>query len=438
MSPFLQLFSNEHKQFQRLSNQGQKFALSVFLYNVIHPIAAIFINAFLWRETQDVLIVALFNLAYFSTLPIGFYLNGQFLKHLSVKRLYFLGTVLRALFVALLIFFPVVDQIAVVLFGLGYGISSGVFFSNKNLLTIELTTSSNRMYFSSIDFITQTMSNFIIPIAIGALLVFGVNNNLYSAQQGYYIVAIAMLLISFYMGSLIKKIHIKTPTVSNIVLQNGTHQWNCARGITALIGLLTGMSMFLPILIVLSYVGKEDALGLVQSVSAIISGVVMYSIARSLNTKYRIRVIAASIILFLIAASSLAFYFNPTGIFIFIAFLTLAQQLLFAETNSVILDLVDRENLNQDNKYMYVFDLEMVLNIGRVTSILLFVAYVKTFSVDFAMQYTPFFFAIALFAIIFLAKIIEERKEVIADASELAETYAESTIRIDKSMKNLR
>ncbi len=236
-----------------------------------------------------------------------------------------------------------------------------------------------------------------------------------------------MILISFYMGSLIKKIRIKTPVVSNIVLQNGTHQWNCARGITGLLGLLTGMSMFLPIIIVLNYVGKEDALGLVQSVSAIISGVVMYSIARSLNTKYRVRVIAASVVLFLLATVSLAFYFNPTGIFIFIAFLTLAQQLLFAETNSVILDLVDRENVNQDNKYMYIFDLEMVLNIGRVISILIFVAYVKTFSVAFAMQYTPFFFAIALFAIIFLAKIIEDRKEVIADVSELAETYVDNS-----------
>ncbi len=423
MGPLKLLFKNEHKQFQRLSNQGQKFALSVFLYNIIHPIAAIFINAFLWRETQDVMIVALFNLAYFSSLPIGFYFNGQLLKHLSVKRLYFLGTVLRAGFAGLLIFFPIVDQLSVVLFGLGFGLSSGVFFSNKNLLTIELTNSSNRMYFSSIDFITQTISNIIIPLTIGALLVFGMNHNLYSAQQGYNLVAVGMILISFYIGSLIKKIHIKTPVISNIVLQNGTHQWNCARGITALLGLLTGMSMFLPIIIVLIYVGKEDALGIVQSVSAIISGVIMYSVARSLNTKYRLHVIALSIALFVLAAASLAFYFNPTGIFIFIAFLTLAQQLLFAETNSVILDLVDRENVNQDNKYMYVFDLEMVLNIGRVTSILIFAAYVKIFSVDFALQYTPFFFAVALGAIVFLAKIIEDRKEVIADASELVKTY---------------
>ncbi|MBA3724577.1 MAG: hypothetical protein H0W89_06880 [Candidatus Levybacteria bacterium] len=425
-------FSNERKQFQRLSKQGQKFALSIFLYNIIHPIFAIFINAFLWRQTEDVMIVALFNLSLFCMLPVGFYINGQLLKHFSVKNLYFAGAVFRSSLIALLIFYPAVTQFAVIFFGLGYGLSSGIFFSNKNLLTVELTKSSNRMYFSSLDFLSQTVNNIFIPMALGALLVLGSNNGLYSAQQGYYIVAILMISLSFYMGSAIKKIDIKTPTVANIVLQNGSHQWNCARGITALLGLLTGISMFLPAIIVLSYVGKEDTLGLMQSVAAIISGIIMYTIARSINTKYRVGMITVSIMSLFIASATLAFSFNATGIFLFIAIMTIAQQILFAETNSVILDLIDRENTDQDNKYMYIFDLEMVLNVGRVTSIMFFVFYTKNFSPDFAMQYTPLFFSVALIAIIILAKTIEVRAEVPLRHTELAESYVTKQSTINK------
>jgi YQGE family putative transporter len=415
---------NEYKQFHRLSKQGQKFALSMFLYNIIHPIFTIFINAFLWRQTQDVMIVALFNLAMFCTLPIGFYGNGHLLKRFSVKKLFFAGAILRAFLVALIIFSPMVTELSIVLFGLSYGFAQGIFWSNKNLLTVELTTSANRIYFSSIDFISQTINNIIIPSAIGALLVFGTNNQLYSVQQGYYIVAIAMILLSFLMGSAIKKINVKTPEIGNIVLQNGTRQWNFARGITALIGLLTGISGFLPILIILSYVGNEDSLGLVQSIAAVVSGIIMYSIARSINTRFRVKMVAVSIVTLFLASVILAFSFNPTGIFIYFALMTIATQLLFAETNSIILDLIDRENVEQDNKYMYVFDLEMVLNVGRVTGIMFFVFYSKTFSADFAMQYTPMFFAIALGAIVILAKAIEDRKDVIADSSEYVESYA--------------
>jgi MFS transporter, YQGE family, putative transporter len=419
-------FYNEQKQFQRLSKQGQKFALSIFLYNTIHPVFAIVTNAFLWRQTQDVMIVALFNLSMFCMLPIGFYLNGQLLKRYSIKKIFFAGAILRAILVASMIFFPLVNQVSIVVFGLLFGFASGLFWSNKNLLNVELTTSSNRMYFSSLDFITQTINNIIIPSAIGALLVFGTNHSLYTPQHGYYIVAVLLIALSFLMGSLIKKINVKTPDISNIILQNGSQQWNCARGITALLGLLTGTSMFLPILIVLRYIGNEDTLGVVQSIAAVVSGIIMYSIARSINTRFRIPMIAASVVTMVIGSGIMAFYFNPTGIFIYFALITVAQQILFAETNSVIYDLIDRENQHEDNKYKYVFDLEMVLNIGRVTGIMFFVFYTKTFSSTFAMQFTPLFFAIALGAIILLAKMIEDRKEAVAqEPAELAESYAQ-------------
>jgi MFS transporter, YQGE family, putative transporter len=423
---FKRVLQNEQKQFQRLSKQGQKFALSIFLYNIIHPVFSIFINAFLWRQTQDVMIVALFNLAMFCLLPIGFYFNGHLLKRFSVKRLFFAGALFRAFLIAILMFFPMANVMWIVIFGIGYGFASGLFWSNKNLLTVELTTSSNRMYYSSLEFITQTINNIIIPSAIGALLVYGTNNNVYTTQQGYYVVAGILIVLSFFMGTLIKKINAKTPDISNIVLQNATPQWNAARGITGLLGLLTGTSMFLPILIVLQYVGREDTLGLVQSIAAVVSGVIMYSIARSINTRYRIPMITASIVTMIIGAGAMALFFNPTGIFIYFALLTVAQQILFAETNSVIYDLIDRENKEEDNKYKYVFDLEMVLNVGRVTGIMFFVFYTKNFSPEFAMQFTPLFFAVTLTAIIFLAKVIEDRKEAVAEQPELAESYATS------------
>lgn len=94
------------------------------------------------------------------------------------------------------------------------------------------------------------------------------------------------------------------------------------------------------------------------------------------------------------------------------------------ETSSIILDLVDRETTVSDQKYKYVFDLEMVLNVGRVTGIMFFVFYIKTFSTAFAMQFTPLFFAIALGAIVILAKYIEDRKDAYVEQQELAESYA--------------
>lgn len=415
---------NEYKHFKKLSKQGQKFALAIFVYNAINPIFLIFINAFLWRQTHDVLAVALFNLAMFCTLPIGFYLNGQLLKHYSVKKLYFSGAIIRALLIATLIFYPMINNVAIILFGIGYGLASGLFWANKNLLTVEITSSSNRIYFSSLDFLSQTANNIVIPAVIGWLLIFGPTNHLYTSNQGYYAVAVALIIFSSGLGFIIKQIKVETPQVSNIILTNATTQWNFARGITALLGMISGITTFLPALLVLQFIGKEDTLGVIQSLAAIISGIIMYAIARSFNTQYRIQMISLSLVALFISTLILVFFFNPTGIFIFISLMTIAHQILMVETSSIILDLVDRETTVSDQKYKYVFDLEMVLNVGRVTGIMFFVFYIKTFSTAFAMQFTPLFFAIALGAIVILAKYIEDRKDAYVEQQELAESYA--------------
>lgn len=418
-------FVHEHKQFQKLSKGGQKFLLSLFLYNIINPIFAIFINAFIWRESQDVMMVALFNLAWMCVIPLGFYLNGVMLKRYSVRKMYFIGSLLRSSLIALLIFFPAVNPLMIVLFGLGYGLTSGIFFSNKNLLTVELTNSSNRIYFQSLDFISQTITSILVPLAIGSLIVFGSDLALYSPKEAYYAIAVVMILFSLFLGSIIKKISIKHPDISNIILQHGSHQWNFARGINFMMGMLSGLTLFLPVTIVLSYIGQEDTLGIVQSITAVVCAVTLYLLARSINTRFRVEVITASIIAMIIGSAILAFYFNPVGIFIYFALMTLTHQILMVEVNSIILDLMDRENTAYDHKYKYVFDLELVLNVGRVTGIMFFAFYMKIFSQAFSMQYISLFISVALIAVIILAKAIEQHKETTISEHDLAESYAD-------------
>lgn len=417
-------FFHEHKQFQKLSTGGQKLLLSLFLYSLINPIFQIFINAFIWRQTQDVILVALFNLSWMSIIPLGFYINGLLLKRYSVKRMYFLGAVIRSALVALLIFFPAINPMQIVLFGLGYGFTSAIFFSNRNLLVLELTNSSNRIYFQSLDFISQTVSNIFVPLVIGSLIIFGTDLTLYTPQEAYYAIAIGMILFSLLMGIFVNKITIKTPDISNIVLHHGSQRWNFARGIHFLMGLLSGITLFLPVLIILSNVGQEDSLGQIQSITAVICSLVLYGTARTINTRFRIQMILMSILAMIVGSSLLAFYFNPVGIFVYFGLMTLTHQMLMVQTNSLILDVIDEENTAYDHKYKYIFDLELVLNVGRVTGIMFFACYIKLFTQDFAMQYTSLFVSIALIAIIILAKTIEENKVLQTSTHDLAESYA--------------
>lgn len=369
-------------------------------------------------------VVALYNLALFSMLPIGFYLNGHLLKRISIKRLYFAGALFRALAIALLIFSPHITNLYIIFFGMCLGLLSGIFWSNRNLLNVKLTNSQNRIYFTSLDFISGTVTGILIPMLIGWFIMFGKSYQLYTPVQGYYAVTFITIAITILLGKFIKKINVTTPDITKVIHRGACFKWNCARGVAALFGLVNGIFAFFPVLLVMTYLGKEDTLGIVQSVTAVITGILMYSIARSISNRYRLQMIAASIGLSLFGALFMSISFTPLSIFIFIALITMSQTLLYTAAYAVIFDLIDRENTNRDDSYAYVFDIEMFLNVGRVAGILLFFYFIYQISTDFALRYTPLIFGIVQIAIVYLTKTIEANREVPAISAELAQAPA--------------
>lgn len=113
--------------FKKLHADAQSLILSIFLRDLIGPILSIFINAFLWRQSQDLILVALFNLAFFLTIPLGFYLNGVLLKLFSPGRLYFVSLLFSGIVAAGLIFLPSISYSIVFTFGILEGLFSGIY-----------------------------------------------------------------------------------------------------------------------------------------------------------------------------------------------------------------------------------------------------------------------------------------------------------------------
>lgn len=396
----------------------------MFLYNSIHPIYVIFITAFIWRASQDVILVALFNLASFAMLPIGFYCNGLMFKYVSMKRLFFGGNLLRALLIVGLVFAPSLNTFGILLFGIVFGWLGGFFWSNRNLLSIKVTNPTNRIYFSTLDYLSQTFNNIAVPVLVGYFIVFGTQHQLYTPIQGYYGVAIVTVILSVAMMLTIKKITVTTPQIAQIIHRHAGDSWNAARGVIVLQGMLGGIFTFLPVILVLTHIGNENALGSLQSIAAVISGLVMYTIARSINTKFRVRMIAIAATLTIIASLILAIFYNTFSIFLFVMTVTVSLQIFNTENFSLIYDLIDKENAVNDRRYSYVFDTELFLNIGRGISITLFLFYIQTTSIDFALRYTTLFISLAVLGMIYLAKIVDSKSP---ETNDLAPAYSKDS-----------
>ena len=93
----------------------------------------------------------------FLGLPLGFYFNGLLLRKFSSSLLYIFGLLLMGVSVTGIIFTSPHQIVTVALFGFIYGISLGIFWANRNLLTLITTTSENRIYFSGIESSSATI-----------------------------------------------------------------------------------------------------------------------------------------------------------------------------------------------------------------------------------------------------------------------------------------
>src|ERR1700733_11718355 len=101
MNVLITLFQKEKQHFEKLHDQTQHLLVSIFLFALISPLFGLFINAFLWRESQDFVKIAAYNLIGYFFVPFGFYLNGYLLKKFSSNRMYLFGILLQAIAAAL-------------------------------------------------------------------------------------------------------------------------------------------------------------------------------------------------------------------------------------------------------------------------------------------------------------------------------------------------
>src|SRR5205823_2325237 len=106
-----------------------------------------------------------------------------------------------------------------------------------------------------------------VPVFVGWFIVAGSSVHLYSPIQGYQITTVFMLLIIAAMGAVAITIQITLKPPKHLWLKSATASWRKFQAFTFVLGLLRGVNAFVPSLMVITLVGKEDTIGLIQSLS---------------------------------------------------------------------------------------------------------------------------------------------------------------------------
>ena len=128
MRKFLyQRLINEYNNFLRLSLNNRRLLLSYIFFLISYPFHEIFVNAYLWRQTEGIELLLVYNIFSFVGLPIGFFINGFLLKTFNIKSLYLSGLIIQATTVISLVFFENFNYLNIAIYGMSAGFGSALF-----------------------------------------------------------------------------------------------------------------------------------------------------------------------------------------------------------------------------------------------------------------------------------------------------------------------
>lgn len=367
----------------------RQLLISFFLYSTAYPIISIFINAYIWRNNNNLSSLVFFRMGQFMMVPIIFYINGLLLKKFKINKLYFFGSVVISVSVVLIVFIKNNTLLGFLIMGVLLGAGTGFYWSNRNYLTIKETDEKNRSYFLGLLFSYATLVGLVVTFSVGWLIVFGLSYQL--------LVTAAFVLITM-SGFMVLKNSFSTPKIKKLLINRPSAAWQKKRLVHLGLGLVEGLSFFIPSLLILSLLGNEGILGTLTALSSILSAVLIYYYGRKSkigdHKKYFIFFVIVNFVLSLL----LALFFQKYVVILFTLLNGLIINFLWLTAMPLVMKNIDLDSFNREEiRFSYIFDSEIFLNIGRVSGCLLCLFIAFEFNDLFALRYSPLILAVIQF-----------------------------------------
>lgn len=404
----------EIRFFNEMPRDMRILLLTNLIYALVLPVIEIFVSAYIMRSLNSSTAVILYQMTVFTGIPITFILNGFLLRRFSVKGLYSLGMILSGISISAMMFLDDITMFEVGVSGLLMGISYGFFWSNRDFLAIETTEDSNRNYYYGLETFFYTITGITVPAAIGSLFVINANTHLFGEDPTsvYRVITMAVFLLTVISSIVIHRGDFKNPKVDRIIYFKFNQLWRKLLVLSSLKGLTQGYLVTVPAILILRLVGEEGALSSVQSISGVVTAIVLYILGRISKPQHRIYIFSLGYVIFFIGALTHGLLFSSFGVIVFIMCKVLYQPLhdiaYFPIQMKVINYLSD---LTHRSEFSYIVNHEFGLYVGRFLGLTLFIVLDYFISESFAIRYSIVVIGIIQMLSIPLAKkIIQESK----------------------------
>lgn len=389
--------------------------LTNLIYGLVGPIIELFIGAYIMRNSNDLSLVVIFQLAVYTGIPLTFGINGWLLNRVPIAWLYSLGMLLSGISMTAMMTLHELDTLGVFFAGLIMGLSYGFFWANRDFLALNTTKDGNRNYYYGIETFFYTTTGIVVPLGAGAFIAATELNGWFSGNinVAYYCLTAFVFALSALASVLVHRGEFQNPKRAPFLFLKFDRLWNKMLALASLKGVAQGYIVTAPTMLILSLVGKEGSLGLVQGIAAALSAVLLYALGRMTTSEHRLRIYFIGCALFVLGALFNAVLYSSLGVMLFMVCLLFARPLLdiaYFPTQLKVIDVVaEKEGRNE---FSYIFNHEFGLFIGRLFGCGLFIVLARYVSDYIALRYALLVIAVVHLGGWFMMRNIMREKEM--------------------------
>jgi len=351
---------------------GGLYSLSVALSNT-------FVNIYLWKQTGKYSDIALYNLSIVVLQPLTFILAGRWAKKIDRVIVLRIGVIFLAMFYLSVLITGTNASTYLLLLGSLLGIGYGFYWLAYNVLTFEITEPETRDFFNGFLGILTSAGGMIGPIAAGIII------TRFEKFTGYTFVfglSLALFALAVFMSFSLKPRPAAGRYCFKRILEERklNENWRLITNAHFFQGLREGTFLFVISVFVYISTGSEMALGTFGLINSGISFITYYFASRMIKKNFRKKAILIGGILLYAAVLLIVWDVNFVKLLIYAGMIAVAYPLLLVPYQSTTYDVIGTGWKAAEMRIEYIVVREIFLNIGRIVSILAFLAAVTWFN----------------------------------------------------------
>lgn len=355
---------HERKNLKLLLIIGGLYTLGIYLSNV-------FVNIYLWKQSGEISVLAVYNLFIYVTQTLIFILIGRFVKRIDRVIILRLGILIISIFFITVFLLSTNAAKYHYFLGIIIGTGYGLFWLAYNILVFEITEPPTRDYFNSKFGALQSLSGMIGPMSAGAII------SALEGQIGYLIIFFTSFLLFIFAIIMSSFLDRRTAEGAYFIREvinerKNNKRWFYLLNAHFFQGIREGVFLFLVGIWVFMMTNSEWVIGVYNLIYAL-SSFIGYQICAKFVTPInrRVFILTGTIFLYvsvfwlLIADKALDFYIYSAAIGLFLP-------LFFSPYTSVSYDVIGQAYNARDYRIEYIILRDITLNLGRIVSLLTF------------------------------------------------------------------